>query len=136
MKTVMVLAGHGMPPSDFPKGEAGELFSLHGRIEAVGGEDREELIRRHDELHAKMRNWERNPENDPFHYSTLEIARALSEELGVEVPVGYNEFWAPNTEEAIDQAVELGVETVVFSSRRCLPPEVSTRRLIFLNPSK
>ncbi len=114
MNYVIVLAGHGMPPSDFPKQEAGELFSLHGRIEAAEGAEKEELIKRHDELHLKMRLWKRTPENDPFHFSTLKIAEHLNVLLNAPLFVGYNEFCTPSVEEAIDEAVNMHADRVII----------------------
>jgi sirohydrochlorin cobaltochelatase len=113
MKTVIVLAMHGVPPADFPKHETGELFRLHGQIGRATGEEREAMQRRHDELEEKMRAWPRNEDNDPFFIGSLELAQKLSEASGCEVVVGFNEFCGPSVEEAIGQAVERGAREVV-----------------------
>ena len=37
MNTIIVLAMHGVPPSDFPRAELIELFGLQARLEHGGG---------------------------------------------------------------------------------------------------
>ena len=67
MTTIIVLAMHGAPPSDFPRQEAGELFGLRGRLERAAPPDRPALEARLRELDAKMRAWPRSAANDPYH---------------------------------------------------------------------
>jgi sirohydrochlorin cobaltochelatase len=78
MKTIIVLAMHGVPPKDFPKSEMMELFGLHARIEHSYGAEQAALARRHNELDAKMRTWNRTSQNDPFWTASLELAGYLS----------------------------------------------------------
>jgi sirohydrochlorin cobaltochelatase len=111
--TIIVLAMHGVPPSDFPKHETGELFRLHGQIARASEHEREALQRRHDELEEKMRAWPRNGQNDPFFVGSQELADKLSGAAGCEVIVGFNEFCGPSVEEAIEQAVGRGADEVV-----------------------
>ena len=113
MNIAVVLAMHGVPPEDFPRGEMMELFGLHHRLEQLSGQEREALQKRHDELEERMRRWPRTPENDPFYFASLAIAREMEERLGDKVLVGFNEFCAPTVEEAIDEAVSLSPQKVV-----------------------
>jgi sirohydrochlorin cobaltochelatase len=108
MKQVIVLAMHGAPPNDFPRGQVAEFFGLHGRLEGISGPERERLQRRHDELEAKMRAWPRTAETDRFWAASLELGAHLREATGLDVLVGFNEFCAPSLDEALDQAVEGG----------------------------
>ncbi len=112
MKQIIVLAMHGAPPNDFPRGQVAEFFSLHGRLEQASGPEREQLQRRHDELEAQMRAWPRTAENDRFWAASLELGAHLREATGHEVLVGFNEFCAPSLDEALDQAVEAGAEQI------------------------
>jgi sirohydrochlorin cobaltochelatase len=116
MKTIIVLAMHGAPPNDFPRREMGEFFGLHARLAGAVGEERETLQRRHDELEARMRAWPRTRENDPFHTASYEIAGLLSQEAGLPVIVGFNEFCAPSLDEALDEAARQAVERVVVTT--------------------
>jgi sirohydrochlorin cobaltochelatase len=112
MKEVIVLAMHGAPPNDFPRGQVAEFFGLHGRLEHASGPERERLQHRHDELEAEMRAWPRTAENDPFWAASLELGAELREATGQEVVVGFNEFCAPSLDEALGQAVEAGAAEV------------------------
>ena len=67
MKTIIVLAMHGVPPNDFPERETAELFSLQTRAKGASGVEQLALERRHQELEAKMRAWTRTAQNDPFY---------------------------------------------------------------------
>jgi sirohydrochlorin cobaltochelatase len=116
MKTIIVLAMHGSPPTDFPRRELGEFFALHGRLETAPGEQREQLQRRHDELEAHMRAWPRTAENDPFYAGSHEIAGNLAHVMGLDVVVGFNEFCAPSLDEALDLAAQGGAERVVVTT--------------------
>jgi sirohydrochlorin cobaltochelatase len=112
MKSVIVLAMHGAPPTDFDKEKVAELFALHGRLQHVSGPQRQALQSRHDELDAQMRAWPRTRENDPFWAASLEMAALLSQAADCQVLVGFNEFCAPSLDEALDQAVAHGAEQI------------------------
>lgn len=116
MSIAVVLAMHGVPPTDFPKGEMMELFGLHHRISQASESERDALRHRHDQLEGKMRSWPRNPENDPFHAASVEIANALKEILGTDVIVGFNEFCAPTIEEAISEAASRYPDKIIVTT--------------------
>jgi sirohydrochlorin cobaltochelatase len=113
VKTVIVLAMHGSPPKDVPRMQVVLDVGLHMALEhgppwlgrALGGY--------WSRLDTKIRTWPRTPENDPFHTASLELARALAEETGLEVLVGYNEFCAPALEETLDEVARSGAERVI-----------------------
>jgi sirohydrochlorin cobaltochelatase len=113
MKTIIVLAMHGMPPQDFPKNEMAEFFSMHARLDQAKEDERAQLERRYAELDAKMRSWPRTAENDPFYAGAQEIAQYLSQQADSEVIVGFNEFCAPDVDDAIEKAIEQGAKRVV-----------------------
>lgn len=94
MKSIIVLAMHGMTPKDFPIEEKKEFLKLHSQVDS-GGLSAEQR-RRHDELDAKMRNWPRTPSNDAYNEAALQLARDLQQSSGNEVILGYNEFCAPS----------------------------------------
>ena len=103
---VIVLAMHGAPPNDFPTHEIAELFGLHMRMEGAAGPERAALEGRHTQLETKMRLWPRTAKNDPFHAGSIELAHHLSQETGLEVILGFNEFCAPSLEEALELAMQ------------------------------
>lgn len=113
MRTVIVLAMHGAPANDYPKHEMAKLLGLHARLAHATGAEHAELERRYLELDAKMRAWPRTAQNDPFYAGSQELAVHLSRATGCEVIVGFNEFCAPNLDEALDQAAARGAEKVI-----------------------
>jgi sirohydrochlorin cobaltochelatase len=102
--TIIVLAMHGAPPSDFPRQEAGELFGLRGRLERAAPADRPALEQRLSDLDAKMRAWPRSAGNDPYYAGSQDLAHHLRQATGLPLLVGFNEFCAPSLDEALDQA--------------------------------
>ncbi len=109
----IVLAAHGAPPRDFPRDRLGEFFSLYSAIEAgrtLQGEQRD----RYNLLEKEIRTWPRNKDNDPFHSASIELASHLEKHAGCRVEVGFNEFCAPGVDQAIEEAVKKGADTVVI----------------------
>ena len=111
MKTVIVLAMHGMTPKDYPIDEKKEFLKLHSQVDA-GGLSAEQL-QRHDELDRKMRNWPRTPKNDPYNEAAVEMARNLERCSGNEVVLGYNEFCAPSLQDAFAIAAGKNADRVI-----------------------
>lgn len=68
---------------------------------------------RYDQLDAKMRAWLRTPENDPFHTGSIDIASNLQEVTHMEVILGFNEFWNPSLEQAIEQAIKPDPDKII-----------------------
>jgi sirohydrochlorin cobaltochelatase len=113
VKTVIVLAMHGAPPSDFPPLELAEWFALHQRMEQAIGDQRAALQQRWAQLEQRMRSWPRTPHNDRFHAHSLEMGSQLGQVTGLPVIVGFNEFCAPSLEEALERAVAEGARRVI-----------------------
>jgi sirohydrochlorin cobaltochelatase len=118
---VIVLAMHGAPPIDFPKGEFAEMMGLQMRLESIQGPERAPLERRHADLEAKMRSWPRTAENDPFYAGSLDLADHLSRETGLQVILGFNEFCAPSLDEALEQAMQADVRKVLVVTTMMTP---------------
>ena len=105
MKTVIVLAAHGAPPTEIPRMQVALSVGLHMALEHGPAFLRRALEGYYTRLDTKIRTWPRTPENDPFHAASMAIAKALQDETGYEVIVGFNEFCSPTLEEALEQAV-------------------------------
>jgi sirohydrochlorin cobaltochelatase len=114
MKTMIVLAMHGMPPSDFPKKELAEFFRLNSLVEQPGNSANQDIRNQFSILENKLKNWPRNKENDPFQYSSLELAAKLQEISGYEVLVGYNEFCSPDLNETLLQAARENAGKIII----------------------
>jgi sirohydrochlorin cobaltochelatase len=113
MKAVIVLAMHGTPPSDFPRDALLEFFDLHSRLEHSHGPVDASLQQRYRELEGKIRHWPRTTKNDPFYFASLDLAAKLNERIGHEVVLGFNEFCAPDIEDALEKAVGKGADKIV-----------------------
>ena len=114
-KTILLLAMHGMPPNDFPKGDLSEWGRLHSSLEQAQGEERRRMERRYADLDGKLRSWPRTPENDLFHAASQDLARQLADRTGLKVLVAFNEFCAPSLEEGFALAAREADKVVVLT---------------------
>lgn len=105
----VVLAAHGIPPSDYPGMKVGLLMMLEILNEKVHWGF---LQKWHERLDREVRTWKRTPQTDPYKTAVEALAKKFSERLGIPVLVGYNEFCAPTVAEAIEKALLLGASTV------------------------
>jgi len=106
MKSVIVLAMHGMPPNDFPAEERREFMRLRSKLLHSRGQLNTEDKKRHDELDAKVRHWPRNEKNDLFHAAAVKLAGELENMTRQKVFLGFNEFCAPALELALEEAAQ------------------------------
>ena len=113
MKTIIVLAMHGIPPNDYPKKELAEFLKLHSIVEDMGSSISQEIQCQHSLLDKKLRNWPRNKQNDPFQIASQELAAKLSKISGHKVIVGYNEFCSPSLDEALQSAAHHDANRIV-----------------------
>ena len=114
MKTVIVLAMHGAPPSDFPKPELAEFMRLHAQLDHGDRTPPYELVRgRHEELDRRVRRWPRTEANDPFYAGSMKLAAELEQATRLKVFAGFNEFCAPSLDEAFDEGVRSGAAKVI-----------------------
>ena len=141
MSVVIVLAMHGMPPRDFPRAEMEEYFrqydpfhhggppSSQGPAHGDHGHGHPHGSAAHEgsgpsrmaELEHKMRHWPRTPQNDSFFGAAHRLADCLKDATGHSVVVGFNEFCAPDMDEAFDQAVAQKAQTVVVITPMMTP---------------
>jgi sirohydrochlorin cobaltochelatase len=115
LKTVIVLAMHGAPPTEASRSMVAELVGLHQARERAPAFVRAALERRYRNLDAKMRAWPRTRQNDPFWAGSQDLAKQLRTAAGLDVIVGFNEFCAPALEDALDQAAAQGDNVIVIT---------------------
>jgi len=113
MKTILILTMHGIPPKDFPRREIGEYFSLHTQMENSPQRMDEAARARYFELNNKMRSFPRTPENDPFYFSSQDMAGLLAAETGYATLFCFNEFCNPSLADAVGAAVASGAQRVL-----------------------
>lgn len=112
-KAVIILAMHGAPPLDFPREEMTEFMNLHSRAGHKPGPEAGALKKRFEELEAKMRNWPRTGQNDPFYAGSQDLAKHLRQESGLEVIMGFNEFCAPTVDDVLERAAGREPEKII-----------------------
>jgi len=113
VNTVIVLAMHGAPPSDFPEQQLAEFFNLHSELEHAQGKPDGSLIHRYQELEQKIRRWPRTPENDPFYAGSRDLALSLRQAAGMDIMLGFNEYCAPSLDEALQAGARSGAGRVI-----------------------
>jgi sirohydrochlorin cobaltochelatase len=120
VKTIVVLALHGLPPSDFPRNQFAEYMGL--RAEFLNSDIPVDVKseQRYTALEKQIRYWPRTRLNDPFYTASQDIAEQLSVDTRCPVILGFAEFCAPDLDEAFDEAVSEGAEQIVV-----VTPEMS-----------
>ncbi len=126
MHTLVVLAMHGAPPTDFPQADLAEYVGLHAVDQA--NYPGQKLHRgfaskpptsaekaRYAELDHLLRSWPRTEANDPFYMGSLALAQAVSKESHLPVIVGFNEFCSPSLDQALEQAATEGRRVLVIT---------------------
>jgi len=94
----VILVGHGGIPRGCPQDLVTKLKRLEGQRRAVKQPASAEEL----ELDAKIRQWPRNAETDPYQAGLEAVAAQLRANLGdVLFAVAYNEFCAPTLEESV-----------------------------------
>ena len=104
MKTVIVLALRGAPPTDVPQAEMGELLVQHAQLEQAAGPERGWFERRRAEFETRGSAGSPSAENDPFHTAAHALGEQLSRVTGCEVVVGFDHLGVPSLEEALEKA--------------------------------
>ena len=106
----VILVGHGGIPSDCPR----ELIAEFKRLEAAAhGKPSKELAA----VDAKLRNWPRTAQTDPYKAGLEAVAEALRRRLpDHSVVEAYNEFCAPSLEDAFETAIKAGATHVTAIS--------------------
>ncbi len=113
MKIVIILAMHGMPPSDFPQKETLDYFMLHSRLENMPGSPPPKMQQQYKELDSKMRIWPRTQENDLYSFTSHKLAAVLSNQTGHSVVVGFNEFCSPSLDDAFEEAIKQNPDKII-----------------------
>ena len=109
----LVLVSHGGVPKDMPRTLLKEMRQLHAAGHGQGAAS-EQSRKRAEELEAKVRNWPRTPESDPYQAGVQSLGRELARVLpeDTELVLAYNEFCAPSIQDAIADLVAKGIRTI------------------------
>ncbi|QQE10281.1 hypothetical protein JD969_12295 [Planctomycetota bacterium] len=123
-ETAIVLIGHGVPPSDFPRNELRAAIKAlnemsghsHGEGDGDDGHDHEGI-----ELAEKLINWPLTRENNPYYFGVKAIADSLRSQSDLPVFIGLNEFCGPTTDQAIETAIKQGYTNLIVTTVMMTP---------------
>ncbi len=120
MKKCYVIIGRGDIPTDFPRKELGEYFSLKAKI--IGGEilSKEESDR-FEELNESLRKWKRNNRNDEYWEGFFDVISHIMRNAGTSVYFGFYDYCSPSITEAIDRAVKNGCKRIIVAPVMIIP---------------
>lgn len=114
----VILVGHGGIPKGCPQDLVTRLKRLEGQRRAAKQPPSAEEL----ELDAKIRQWPRTPETDPYQSGLEAVAAQLRANLGdVRFAVAYNEFCAPTLEESVDELVKQGATHITVTTTMFTP---------------
>lgn len=117
-KKGIVLVGHGGIPKNYPGELVTKLKRLEGQRRAAGlPMSAEEL-----ELDTKIRTWPRTPETDPYQAGLEALASEMKPLLnGALFAVAYNEFCGPTLQEAVENLIRQGAQSITVVSTMFTP---------------
>lgn len=154
-RLAVVLIGHGAPATDCPPELIGQLMALEwggaraphdagagngppasgGTPPADGGpgsppaDGGHRLEGRAAELDAKIRDWPRRSDNDPYKAGLEQLMAALQPLLPTDlVAIGYNEFCRPTIAEAVAQVIQRGATRILVIPSMLTPGGVHAER--------
>lgn len=111
-RRAIILVGHGATAKDCPRDLVSRFKALEGRRLAIGRPPPPPTAEEQD-LDARIRQWPRTPENDPYRVGLEALAAALRPLLGgAALLLAYNEFCAPTLEDAVAEAVAGGANDI------------------------
>jgi sirohydrochlorin cobaltochelatase len=117
-KKGVVLVGHGGIPKDYPPDLITRLKRLEAQRRAAGTPMSTEEA----ELDAKVRNWPRTPDTDPYQAGLEALAAHMKPLLnGTLFAVAYNEFCGPTLPEAVENLIRQGAQSITVVSTMFTP---------------
>ncbi|ULA65487.1 MAG: CbiX domain-containing protein [Nitrospira sp.] len=114
----VILVGHGGIPKGCPQDFVTKLKRLEGQRRAAKMPPSAEEV----ELDAKIRQWPRTPETDPYQAGLEAVAAQLRVNLGdVLFAVAYNEFCAPTLETSVEELIKKGATRITVATTMFTP---------------
>jgi sirohydrochlorin cobaltochelatase len=113
LKKGIILVGHGGIPKGYPADLVSKLKRLEAQRRAAGQPMSAEEL----ELDTKIRTWPRTPETDPYQ-AGLEALGAQMKPMvnGALFALAYNEFCGPTLQEAVEDLINQGAQTITIVS--------------------
>ncbi len=114
----VILVGHGGIPKGCPQELITKLKRLEGQRRAAKLPPSAEEL----ELDAKVRQWPRTAETDPYQAGLEQVATRLRAQLnGALFAVAYNEFCTPTLEESVESLIKQGATHITVTTTMFTP---------------
>ncbi|MEX0828843.1 MAG: CbiX/SirB N-terminal domain-containing protein [Nitrospirales bacterium] len=118
LKKGIILVGHGGIPKDYP----GDLVSKLKRLEAQRRAAGQPMSAEELELDTKIRAWPRTPETDPYQAGLEALASKMKPLVNGDLfAVAYNEFCGPTLQEAVEDLIKQGAQSITVASTMFTP---------------
>jgi sirohydrochlorin cobaltochelatase len=118
LKKGIIRVGHGGIPKGYPVDLVSKLKRLEAQRRAAGQPMSAEEL----ELDTKIRTWPRTPESDPYQ-AGLEALGAQMKPMvnGALFALAYNEFCGPTLQEAVEDLIQQGAQSITVVSTMFTP---------------
>lgn len=120
-KNHIILVGHGVPASDYPKERLAKFFRMEVHEHSGQQHLKTSADIEREQLEREIRQWPRTSMNDPYKFGVDALAEHLSNQTNCPVSVAFNEFCAPTVQEAIDEAAQQGTNRIIVVSTMITP---------------
>jgi len=118
IKKGIVLVGHGGIPKDYP----GDLVTKLKRLEAQRRAAGQPMSAEELELDTKIRTWPRTPESDPYQAGLEALGAQMKPMMnGALFSLAYNEFCGPTLEQAVEDLIKQGAQSITIVSTMFTP---------------
>jgi sirohydrochlorin cobaltochelatase len=118
LKKAILLVGHGGIPKGYPADLVSKLKRLEAQRRAAGQPMSAEEL----ELDTKIRTWPRTPETDPYQAGLEALGAQMKSMLnGALFGLAYNEFCGPTLQEAVEDLIKQGAQSITVVSTMFTP---------------
>ncbi len=118
LKKGIILVGHGGIPKGFPADLVSKLKRLEAQRRAAGQPMSAEEL----ELDTKIRTWPRTPETDPYQAGLEALGAAMKPMVNGDLfALAYNEFCGPTLEQAVEELIQQGAQSITVVSTMFTP---------------
>ena len=118
LKKGIILVGHGGIPKGYPADEVSKLKRLEAQRRAAGQPMSVEELK----LDTKIRTWPRTPETDPYQAGLEALGAEMKPMVnGALFSLAYNEFCGPTLEQAVEDLIQKGAQSITVVSTMFTP---------------
>lgn len=114
----IILVGHGGIPKGYPADRVSKLKRLEAQRRAAGQPMSAEEL----ELDTEIRTWPRTPETDPYQAGLEALGAKMRPMVNGDLfTLAYNEFCGPTLQQAVEDLIKQGAQTITVVSTMFTP---------------